>query len=91
MAHVQWCIGNTTLREAARLKDGKGVNTAAANKLTLYLGFTMCFFRSLKFNELNNIPPAGGRARLCPRYRLPRLVVRAALGVRLAARFVVMQ
>ena len=22
MAHVQWCIGNTTLREAARLKDG---------------------------------------------------------------------
>lgn len=22
MAHVQWCVGNTTLREAARLKDG---------------------------------------------------------------------
>jgi len=22
MAHVQWCIGNTTLREAARLKGG---------------------------------------------------------------------
>jgi len=44
MAHVQWCIGNTTLREAARLKDGKGANTAVANKLTLYPGFTIRFF-----------------------------------------------
>lgn len=33
MAHVQWCIGNTTLREAVRLKGGKGVNTVAAIRL----------------------------------------------------------
>ena len=44
MARVQWCIGNTTLREAARLKGGKGANAIVANKLTSYLGFTIRFF-----------------------------------------------
>ncbi len=44
MAHVQWCIGNTKLREAARLIGRKGENTIVTNKLNLYFGFTITFF-----------------------------------------------
>lgn len=35
MARVQWCIGNTTLREAARLKGGKGANTISTQAVTV--------------------------------------------------------
>jgi len=35
MAHVQWCIGNTTLREAARLKGGKGANLSPSTQQSL--------------------------------------------------------
>ena len=52
-------------------------------------GFTMFSFRSFKFNDPMHRPL--GRARLCPRHRLPRLGAGAALGARLAARLVLMQ
>lgn len=36
MARVQWCIGNTTLREAARLKGGKGVKSILYKNLQYF-------------------------------------------------------
>lgn len=54
MAHVQWCVGNTTLREARRVKDGLKVLKDHFN------GQAWSYENQTKFLELLASTPASG-------------------------------